>query len=43
MNHDATASAEELKETPLEALAMAHVVIHFFSDTRWSRTLHPVR
>lgn len=22
---------------------MTHVVIHFFSDTRWSRTLHPVR
>ena len=22
---------------------MAHVTIHFFSDTRWSRTLHPVR
>ncbi|HTJ29095.1 MAG TPA: signal peptidase I [Acidobacteriaceae bacterium] len=22
---------------------MAHVVLHFFSDTRWSRTLHPIR
>ena len=22
---------------------MGHVVVHFFSDTRWSRTFHPVR
>jgi signal peptidase I len=22
---------------------MGHVVLHFFSDTRWKRTLHPVR
>jgi signal peptidase I len=22
---------------------MGHVVVHFFSDTRWSRTLHPVK
>jgi signal peptidase I len=22
---------------------MAHVVLHFFPDTRWSRTLHPVK
>ncbi len=22
---------------------MLHVVVHFFSDTRWSRTLHPIR
>jgi len=22
---------------------MAHVALHFFTDTRWSRTLHPVR
>jgi len=22
---------------------MGHVVLHFFSDTRWSRTFHPVR
>jgi signal peptidase I len=22
---------------------MAHIVLHFFSDTRWKRTLHPIR
>jgi signal peptidase I len=22
---------------------MGHVVLHFVSDTRWKRTLHPVR
>jgi signal peptidase I len=22
---------------------MGHVALHFFSDTRWKRTLHPVR
>ena len=22
---------------------MGHVALHFFSDTRWSRTLHPIR
>jgi signal peptidase I len=22
---------------------MGHVVLHFFSDTRWNRTLHPIR
>jgi signal peptidase I len=22
---------------------MGHVALHFFTETRWSRTLHPVR
>jgi len=38
-------SEEQLEQTGIGAnLAwMGHVVLHFISDTRWSRTLHVVR
>jgi signal peptidase I len=36
---------EQLEQTGIgNTLAwMGHVALHFFSDTRWSRTLHPIR
>jgi signal peptidase I len=38
-------SEEQLEQTGIgNNLAwMGHVALHFFSDTRWKRTLHPVR
>jgi signal peptidase I len=39
------ASENQLEQTGIgNTLAwMGHVVLHFYSDTRWKRTLHPVR
>ena len=39
------ATEEQLEQTGIgNTLAwMGHVALHFFSDTRWKRTLHPVR
>ncbi len=39
------ASEDEMEKTGLGSnLAwMGHVLLHFFTDTRWQRTLHPIR
>ena len=39
-----TPDDQEAKTGTANGLAwMGHVALHFFTDTRWARTLHPVR